>query len=748
MAKNIQSLQLLRNGNAYASKTAAYEALENTTGLQNVAKKDGVAVLARYIYTEGEGESQVKQIRTLVGYYAEASAMTSTDDAVSHMTIIDVEGTAADVEQLKARLGDGVTTENTATMQFAVLSGTSSDTSAATSIVGAKKYADEKVNAALDALDATTVADVNKIVSDVTQADGKISATAKNLTAVRLGGYTGGTDADIVETDTLGEALGKLQAQINAMDLTAVTAEGSVITSVSEEDGKVSATATPVKDIRLNGYSKTSATGAVAPTDDVEDALSKLENNIAAAKSATTLSAADKSVIVTTADTGTTVNVNINSNEKVIKLGDNGIYTDIKISGVTNSEANVKEAWGLFTGTEQLGDTIKIYKDSSLVRFYIGHTDDKLTDEDAKTHESPTSGVTNGSGNAALVYIMQLANSNYQLTAIDVESFLDEAEFKDGLQVNNHEVSVKVDASSEKVTTGENTTVDVLTVSDGGVKVNNIQNAIDYKISTLDATKGTTTVDTGKHVAVQVVEENGLISSVTVTEEKIADADDLSNLSGETVTEVASSNASITAALSAATNGTKHLDIITDASKIKMSGFTPVDSASSLSNIAVSSSVTEAFEEADRVITSNEQVVSAALNDLETTKVDVITVNGKQSKAPASGDVVASVTIDGADIKLDGYESGSSSAAVVSSDTVNQAIGKLENQVNAAVAGGLQAVESGNGISVSAVENNRQTISVNLKANVTATGSEWENPLKFDETSKGLYFDSLDCGTY
>ena len=738
MAKNIYSLQLLRNGAAYADKAAAYTALENASVLTKVANKDGVVVLARYIHKE----NKKKEIRTLVGYYAEASAMTSTDGAASHMTIIDAEGAAADIEELKNMIGTGVTTANTVTKQLQYLSGTTTDTSATTSVAGAKKYADEKVNAALDALDATTVADENKIVSDVTQANGKISATTKNLTGVKLDGLSATAGTKIASTDTLGDALAKLQGQIDSMDLSAVGTEGSVITSVSEEDGKVSAAATPVKDVKLTGYVKdTTKTGDIAATDDIEDALSKLENKAAAI----TIANDDKSINVTTSTTGTNINVNIKSQEHVLaKDGNAGLYTNIAISAVTGTELsslgnNVKKAYKLVgTDNTKLGEYIKIYKDSSLYRVYLGHIDDTIAGD------QPV--VTDGTGDTALCFIYHKEDGTYELVKVNVEEFLSESEFKDGLQVNNHEVSVKVDASSEKVTTGEGVTGDVLTVGTDGVKVNNIQNAINYAISTLDATleNGTTAgkASTG-HVKVSIAETDGKLTALTVSETNIADADDLATLSAKTVTEIGSSNSSIAVATAttAASDGTVKYDIITDASKIKMTGFTSTDV---LSGINATSSVTEAFKEVDKVITDNERTVSASLNDLETTKVENITVNGVEG---TFSNKVASVTIDGGDIKLNGYESGSSSAAVVATDTVNQAIGKLENQVKAAVDGGLQAVESGNGISVSAVANNKQTISVKLKEDVTTSGSEWENPLKFDSNG-GLYFDSLDCGTY
>lgn len=725
MAKNIKSLQLLRNTSIYNTREEALAKLSGST--LPTGTQDGTPVLSRY---KGEGG----KIYTLVGYWAAAA-----DEGTAHMTIFDFEGSAADVEELKNKIGTGVTTDNTVTKQLQDLSGTTADTSATTSVAGAKKYTDKKVEEELSKLTATTVTGESKIVSDVTQANGKITATSKNLTAVKLEGYTEGTDADIAATDTLGQALGKLQAQINAMDLPAVSAEGSVITSVSEEDGKVSATATPVKDVKLTGYVKdTTKTGNIAATDDIEDALSKLENKAAAI----TIANDDKSINVTTSTTGTNINVNIKSGEHVLaKDGNAGLYTNIAISAVTGTEltslgTNVKEAYKLVgTDSTQLGEYIKIYKDSSLYRAYLGHMDDTIAGD------PPV--VTSGTGETALCFIYHKEDGTYELVKVNVEEFLSESEFKDGLQVNNHEVSVKVDTSSEKVTTGENTTADVLTVSGNGVKVNNIQNAIDYAVSTLDATVtgGTTAGNaTNGHIQVVVGEANGKLTGVTVTETNIADADDLAALSAKTVTEIESSNDSISAT-SAATNGTVKYDIITDASKIKMTGFTSTDV---LSGINATSSVTEAFKEVDRVITDNERVVSAALNDLEKTKLENITVNGVNG---TFSNKVASVTIDGADIKLDGYTSGSTSAAVVATDTVNQAIGKLENQVKAAVAGGLQQVEAGSGITVSAVANNKQTIDAKLASAANITGVE-ENAIKYNSTDTGLYIDYLDCGTY
>ena len=685
MAKNIQSLQLLRNTSMlYETRDAALAAL--TGGAIPGGNQDGTPVLARYKGTDDK-------IYTLVGYYADSSAITGVGSAASHMTVFDIEGSAADVNELKNMIGAGVTTTNTVTKQLQDLSGTTSDTSATTSVAGAKKYADEQVRAALDVLSATSLADDNKVVSDVTQANGKVTATVKNLTDVKLAGLSSTADTKITSTDTLGGALAKLQGQIDSMDKAAAAVDGQVVTTVAEEDGKVTETKASVKDLQLGGYSKEAdATGDIASSDTINKALSKLENKVGANK----VSNADHSIVVTepTGAITTDIKVNINSNEKVIKLGDNGIYTNLNLVKITDGlTANVKEKYQLLASdNSQIGVDIEIPKDSALQNVYLGHVDDKLKNADGQG-ESVDTTITSGTGDAALVYVMLLSNGKYKLTAVNVESFLSESEFADGLQVNNHKVSVKVDTSSEKVTTGEGVTGDVLTVSTDGVKVNNIQNAIDYAISKLDAnvTGGTTTGT--NHVQVIVDEVDGKLTAVTVNEANIADADKLADLSGKTVTEVASSNDSIAATLSDATDGTKHLDIITDASKIKMSGFTKADA---LTNITESSSVTEALLKVDNVITEKAETISAALNDLETTKAektaldDEITarkaVDGQAGQTYAANTSVnyisEATSLNDADIKLDIALKALDDDVIKSVKVNGVALGKTSNAVN------------------------------------------------------------------
>ena len=88
MNKNLISLGLLRNGKVYGTKQLAIQELTK------VATNDGVAKLARYL-----GENNI--IRTIVGFYADAAEMENASGGTSSYTILDVDGNAADVQELK-----------------------------------------------------------------------------------------------------------------------------------------------------------------------------------------------------------------------------------------------------------------------------------------------------------------------------------------------------------------------------------------------------------------------------------------------------------------------------------------------------------------------------------------------------------------------------------------------------------------------------------------------------------------------
>lgn len=163
-----------------------------------------------------------------------------------------------------------------------------------------------------------------------------------------------------------------------------------------------------------------------------------------------------------------------------------------KVDGKAKSYTIVKETIGLETNvleqyklqqtvngvTSIEGETIKIYKDSSLKSVAL-----------------------NGQ---TLNFTYILADGSESIVGVDVSTFLAESEFADGLQVTDHVVSVKIDPSSETF----------LTVGEGGVKLAGVQNAINTAVSTaVENLDVDDTAKDGEYVS-QVSETNGKIAVV------------------------------------------------------------------------------------------------------------------------------------------------------------------------------------------------------------------------------------------
>ena len=650
MAKNIQSLQLLRNtSELYATRDAALTKL--TGGTIPGGNQDGTPVLARYKGTDGK-------IYTLVGYYADSSAFTGEDSAASHMTVFDIEGSASDVKELKNMIGSGVTTTDTVTKQLQDLSGTTSDTSATTSVAGAKKYAEAKVTEAVNGLNATITADTGYYINKVDEVNGKIS----------------GTTAALPTVNTIGVA-------------------GKPITAVSENLGVVSATADTINAEYVN------VTGSVFTSSTVQAALEEIDTEYKAADAAIVDNASASANTLAKLE-GIVNNLSTNAKEYSIKQITNGLST------------NVKEAWGLFVAANnQSGATINIYKDSAYKEIYLGTADDTID----KTNGT----ITKKEGDKqSLNYAYMMADGTYDLVKVDVSAFLSENEFKSGVTVTNHIVHGVVDSTSEK--DSQETQVDFLTVGENGFKVSGIKDEINRKINALNASVTGGTTEGTNHVQVVVDEVDGKLTAVTVSEANIADANKLAGLSGKTVTEVASSNDSIAATLSAATDGTKHLDIITNASKIKMTGFI---NANALSGITESSSVTDAFKKVDEVITEKAETIS----DLETTKAE---------KTALDDEITARKAVDGQNGNT--YAANTSANYIGNATSLNDADIKLDTALKAVDDAMLTGVAAGYGITVT---NKEASKSQTISAKVNDDGG-----IVNDET--GLHLGYINAGTY
>lgn len=96
-----------------------------------------------------------------------------------------------------------------------------------------------KLQGQINGLDYSADAGTDKVITAITETNGKVSVSTQNVTSRVITGYAEGSDAKIAATDTLGGALGKVQGQINAMDKAASSATGQFVRTVVEADGKV-----------------------------------------------------------------------------------------------------------------------------------------------------------------------------------------------------------------------------------------------------------------------------------------------------------------------------------------------------------------------------------------------------------------------------------------------------------------------------------------------------------------------------
>ena len=373
---------------------------------------------------------------------------------------------------------DGLVSASTADVTTRTLKGYSvqniTDTSAAASKIATGDTLGVglgKLQGQINAMDYTANTSSDKVFTYISNKDGQLTASAENITNRVITGYVEGTDADVAATDTLGQALGKLQKQINSMDYTANTGNDKIFTYIAEADGKLTTSAESITSRVITGYAE-GIDADVAETDTLGQALGKLQKQI---------NSMDKTA---SSETGKFVRTVAEADGKVSETRGYIVADDVKITAATVNEANVKEAWKLVNneGT-QLGSTIKIYKDSSLKSVAL-------------------SGDTSTVGQW-LVFTYVLSDGSEDVVAVDVSKFLVQAEFQSGVTADNSGiVHGVVSGNSESVVTAytatgdANGTAKVLGVNGGGFYVNNIQTAINAKvnsaISLLDSSSATT----------------------------------------------------------------------------------------------------------------------------------------------------------------------------------------------------------------------------------------------------------------
>lgn len=571
-------------------------------------------------------------------------------------------------------------------------------------------------------------------IQDITSSSEGLQALQTEVNAIETAlGFNGdGTkdnfsDTDalqiIAANDTIAAAVEKVAKALGALDKSADAVDGKVVTTVSQSNGLVSETKADLTDVKMGGYSKTNDTGAIAATDTLEVAVSKLENGIAA----TTVKSTDKTVAITN-NSGKDLSVNIDGTT-LVKDGTSGVIsTTLSIykyseQETTAADSNAREIYQLQYGGNAskgtaIGEIIKVYKDSSLANVYLGHVDDKLSGEDSSTHESSSQTVVPGTGSEALCFVYQLANGNYKLQAVNVESFLMESEFKDGLTVNSltHEVSVKIGDGLEFGSTADadgnkpiNVKVDTaangnefLSVSANGLKVSGVSDAINNAIAELDAdfdASGTASHN-GTFVMSGVTEVDGVITAVDSVEVEAAGAAaaaketiDTYTVNGKTI----SSSPSLDA-------GDINVDDSAGTPETVASAITRLENAATASKTVVAEGTDSGNNMTiDKTTDANgADTYTINLTGIAQDADVVKTVNGVSPTSNA-------VTIDGGDIALTGYAKGTApeNLDVAATDTVNAAIAKLEHQIDAAETASTNAINAldGNATATAAAAN-------------------------------------------
>lgn len=235
--------------------------------------------------------------------------------------------------------------------------------------------------------------------------------------------------ADIVASGkTVGQAI---TDAINKLDVATIGGTGKVITTVSETDGKIAATAIELK------AENVAATAIVAGAD-------------------------------TVAVDGTTVAAQVASLGKSVKATQKAAATYSVKKVTTGLASNVKEAYQLVQTVDgkatDIAVQIPIYKDQTLKSV-------ELTTDNGQTGEGKKTG-------QFLKYTYTVADGSDSVVYVDVSQFLVESEFKNGLAVSGGQVSVKVDTTSEKY----------LTVGADGVKVSGVDSAIKTAVDAEAAT--------------------------------------------------------------------------------------------------------------------------------------------------------------------------------------------------------------------------------------------------------------------
>ena len=579
------------------------------------------------------------------------------------------------------------------------------------------------IKATIQELDATvrgnlTVDDVletdKHVGVKVVEEDGKLTGVTVVENDIASAALLG-TKGDTAGTDTAFARIAKEAADRATAITNAINGLDSEVYATAAVNNKVYSVLTGVKQVDGKLTEKTEVTlAAVAKTGLAEDVATTAIGGDTTHVAVAGTNVSDQ--ITDIAATLKTVEKSIDAVEKnALK------YRTVKLTEAEVTElkdSNVKEAYkvvsytgewveGTTTGTK-VGDVIKIYKDSSVKEIYLGSSKDTI-DADGTFHKVQEK---IPEADLSLNYAYMKADGTYAMTSIPVGSFLRESEFKNGLQVINGEVSVKVDGASEGF----------LTVGTDGVKLSGVQAAINDAIAELNATVESTG---DSHVTVNVTEAAGKITGVTVSTTGLAlDSEVIKHVTVNGVNaDVTNNKATVT--INGANTAVSDAYVATQYAE-------PFETKVGANHIAAGDTVAAAFKKTENTISvlateviSNEKVTTAAVSELAKSAgvVGTDSVIGYQKKTDANY-ISAATSVHDATVKLDA------------------AIKTVADDIHALDGAALKSLNGSDAITVSGDTANSKTVSLKL-----GTGTTGDNALVIN--ADGLYLSNVwDCGTY
>ena len=565
-------------------------------------------------------------------------------------------------------------------------------TSGATSVADAIDKLDDALTSAVTDLEEAIEDKINELDADESGASTYVNVRVQEV------------DGVITEVSVDDSAL---ESAIEAMDLAEVHEAGKAIVAVSEEDGKVSATAGTI----AAQYVDVADVNENFDADNVEDALTELYCGY---------TGGDAAIVGDATESGNTLG---KLEDRIEELSaDAKEYHLVHVT--TGLSAEIKEEYYLADADgNQSGATISIPKDSHIVSITY------ITDS-ADTHYQ----------NLEYEYIDVCGNTRTEY--VDMSQLVLEQEFASGVGITNHVAHGVVDPQSEEF----------LTVGADGFKLSGVQDAIDEA-----AAAATTKVEKDENSAhLTVTPTTGADGSVTyiIGEDDIASDTDLQQeasdrqaadeaLSGIT-DDLQNEIDAIETAIGLSTGGT----YVPGAGEIT-SGATSVSDAIQLLDAAVGnlndnladveSNLTTAITTEASARTEADEELQEEIDDIKDKYLTGVTVNGNDATVANNH---ATVTIDAGDIEIGSAITGDTGDTIPgfdADDKVDDVLQGIVDAINRNQSGAYTGVTSSDGSITVTGQTNGQDIVVNTKTLALADVQNGETEVKKEQTTGALY---------